>query len=285
MARLVIITEHEMHKYVLNKYVKMQMKFKRSLYLLYRLMSPVIDPYQLSMSIPRYGAYFRDLMKYIRLDGAESKSIKITDVYPCIHEKSSTSSFDSHYFYLNIWAAQRIMENKPGLHVDVGSKVDFVGFLTCFANVISIDIRPLNVRLNNFEPLSGDILALPFGDGTVRSLSCLHVAEHIGLGRYGDPLNPKGTEMAAKELSRVLAKDGNLFFALPVGKPKVCFNAHRIHSPHQILQYFNELELVEFSGVDDAGVYKRNRQISDLENSNYACGFFWFKKQQIGASD
>ena len=68
-------------------------------------------------------------------------------------------------------------------------------------------------------------------------------------------------------------------------KPKVCFNAHRIHSPHQILQYFNELELVEFSGVDDAGVYKRNRQISDLENGNYACGFFWFKKQQTGASD
>jgi len=67
-------------------------------------------------------------MKYIRLDGAESKSIKITDLYPCIHEKSSTSSFDSHYFYLDIWAAQRIMENKPRLHVDVGSKLTSLAF-------------------------------------------------------------------------------------------------------------------------------------------------------------
>lgn len=141
-------------------------------------------------------------------------------------------------------------------------------------------MRPLNAHLNNFESIAGNILSLPFSDGTLQSLSCLHVAEHIGLGRYGDPLDPKGTEMAAKELSRVLAEGGNLFFALPVGKPKVCFNAHRVHSPHQILQYFNDLVLVEFSGVDDDGVYKRNRYISDLENSNYACGFFWFKKEQ-----
>ncbi len=259
---------------------KMRMRVKQSLYLLYRLMSPIVNPYQLIMSIPRYGGYVGDLMKYPRLNGAEP--IKMSDLYPCIHEKSSTSSFDSHYFYLNVWAAQRIMENKPELHVDVGSKVDFVGFLTCFTDVISLDICPLNARLNNFEPLSGDILSLPFDDCAVQSLSCLHVAEHIGLGRYGDPLNPKGTEMAAKELSRVLAKDGNLFFALPVGRPKVCFNAHRIHSPNQILQYFSDLVLVELSGVDDEGVYRRDLQISDFEESNYACGFFWFKKKEYG---
>ena len=180
--------------------MKMRMKAKQSLYLLYRLMSPIVNPYQLIMSIPRYWGYLKDIMKYSRLNGAEP--IKKSELYPCIHEKSSTSYFDSHYFYLDVWAAQRIMENKPRFHVDVGSKVDFVGFLTCFTDVISLDIRPLNARLNNFEPLSGKISSLPFDDGTVRSLSCLHVAKHIVLGRYGDPRNPKGTEIAAKHIQR-----------------------------------------------------------------------------------
>lgn len=40
------------------------------------------------------------------------------------------------------------------------------------------------------------------------------------------------------------------------------------------------LLLVELSCVDDAGVYKRDLQIGDFEESNYACGLFWFKKGQ-----
>ncbi len=276
--------EHKIYQQISNKECKMQGKksnvngFKKSLYTLYRMMRPIFDPYNLIMTIKGYRGYFGDLKKYSRMDGAEPT--KIVDLYPCLHEKSLTTSFDPHYFYLDVWAAQRIMESKPKVHVDVGSKIDFVGFLTCFTNVISIDIRPLEVSLDNFKSLPGSVLSMPFDDCTIQSLSCLHVAEHIGLGRYGDPLNPHGTEQAAYELSRVLAAGGNLFFAVPVGKPKLCFNAHRIHSAHQIIKYFNDLELVEFSGVDDEGRYCRNLNIGDLENSDYACGFFWFKKSR-----
>jgi hypothetical protein len=39
------------------------------------------------------------------------------------------------------------------------------------------------------------------------------------------------------------------------------------------------LLLAEFSGVNDTGMYKGDLQISDFEESNYACGFFWFKKE------
>jgi SAM-dependent methyltransferase len=254
------------------------MTIKKQLYLLYRMIRPIFDPFQIIKSITGYGKYILDIRNYSKMQGAEH--IKIIDLYPCLGENVATSSFDPHYFYLDIWAAKRIMENKPSFHVDVGSKVDFVGFLTCFTKVTSIDIRPLETDLDNFESKKGSILSMPFDDGTVDSLSCLHVAEHIGLGRYGDPLNTHGTEQAAKELSRVLAVGGNLFFAVPVGKTRLCFNAHRIHSPNQIIQYFSNLELVEFSGVDDEGKYRRNIPISELENCNYACGFFWFKKLQ-----
>jgi hypothetical protein len=168
---------------------------------------------------------------------------------------------------------------KPDYHVDVGSRVDFVGFLTAITKVIFIDIRPLMATLENFESRKGSILSMPFEENSIISLSCLHVAEHIGLGRYGDTLDPLGTKKACEALSRTLAVGGDLYFSLPVGKQRLCFNAHRIHSPKQIIEYFSNLELVEFSGIDDEGKFKRNINISLLENSNYACGLFHFTKK------
>jgi len=244
---------------------------------LYRWIRPLFDPIQLIGAFPRYIGFFKDLVKYSRLHGAEQ--IEIVNTYPCIHDKTQTTSFDSHYFYQDIWAFKKIYEAKVDHHVDVGSRVDFVGFLTVITKVTFIDIRPLMAHLENLFSRKGSILSIPFEDNAISSLSCLHVAEHIGLGRYGDPLDTLGTKKACEELSRILAVGGNLYFSLPVGKPRLCFNAHRIHSPKQIVEYFGELELVELSGIDDRGNFRKNIPVSILENSNYACGLFHFTKR------
>jgi len=244
---------------------------------LYRWINPLTDPFKLMVAIPRYVGFFKDWIKYSELPDAEP--IRIQDTYPCIHDKTQTTGFDAHYFYQDIWAFKKIYETKPDYHVDVGSRVDFVGFLTAISKVIFIDIRPLMVTLENFDSRKGTILSMPFEANSIQSLSSLHVAEHIGLGRYGDSLDPLGTKKACEELSRVLAVGGNLYFSLPVGKPRLCFNAHRIHSPQQIIEYFSNLELVELSGIDDKGRFKRNIDIYILEDSNYACGLFHFTKK------
>jgi SAM-dependent methyltransferase len=239
-------------------------------------MKPLFDPVQFGLGIPRYFSFFRDLIAYPKHSGAEQ--INLGDTYPCIHDKTQTTPFDAHYFYQDIWAFKKIKESGVASHVDVGSRVDFVGFLTAITKVTFIDIRPLKANLDNLNSRKGSILAMPYENGSVQSLSCLHVAEHIGLGRYGDPLDPSGTLKACKELFRILAAGGNLYFSVPVGVSKLCFNAHRIHSPAQILQYFNTLELAEFSGIDDNGSFRRNIEPSTLETSRYACGLFHFTK-------
>jgi len=233
---------------------------------------------KLVAGLRKYPGYIADMWKYSKMDGAEP--IRLADTYPCLFDRTAKSSVDSHYFYQHIWAMKRIYDLKPELHVDVGSSVDFVGLLSVITNVHFIDIRPLVISpLENLEARKGSILNMPYPDNSLESVSCLHVTEHIGLGRYGDTLDPHGTKKAVRELARCLARRGSLLLSLPVGKPRLCFNAHRIHSPRQIIEFLSDLRLVEFSGSGDDKNFVQNISIEKLENARYACGMFWFRKE------
>lgn len=257
---------------------KYDTKFKNIQYLFQRWRNSIIDTSKFIISFPRLFKYLKDLKNYSKMEGAEP--IQLINTYPCIHDKTKTTNFDIHYFYQDIWAFKKIYDSKYEHHFDVGSSIEFVGFLTAFKKVTFIDIRPLIAKLENLESKKGDILSLPYKNNSFLSLSCLHVAEHIGLGRYGDSLDPLGTKKAAKELSRVLAPNGNLYFSLPIGKPRLCFNAHRIHSTSQILNYFSELELIELSGIDDNANFIINIDREVLDSCDYGCGLFWFTKNK-----
>ena len=237
-------------------------------------MSPVIDLDRLAAAPRGYARFLADFNRYKRL--APDGEVSLEDAFPQIHDRTATSGLDAHYFHQDVWAGRRVAELAPDRHVDVGSRVDYVGFLTAVTEVTFVDIRPLEADIEGLTPIAGSILAMPFEDRAVESLSCLHVAEHIGLGRYGDPLDPLGTVKAAAELQRVLAPGGQLLFSLPVGRPRTCFNAHRIHTPEDVPAMFPELELREFAGVDDAGVFRRHREPSELAGQRYACGMYRF---------
>ena len=240
-----------------------------------RWTSQICRPYRAIKALREMSWYFGQLMRYRKIRGAES--IRWFDTYPCLNDRAEYQTPDPHYFYQNLWAFMRIKDCKPEFHVDVGSLIEFIGFLSEVTRVFSVDFRPLKASLRGLDSIKGDILSLPFADGSVSSLSCLHVAEHIGLGRYGDSLEPRGTLIACKELSRVLAKGGRLYFSVPVGKPRVCFNAHRIHSPQQIINYFSELKMEEFSCVDDEGYFHERTSPNLVEEAEYGCGFFLFR--------
>ena len=246
-------------------------------------LAPLLDVRRLATAMPRYVRYLRDWRRYARLPGAEP--LRLADAHPCLHDRTASNAFDGHYFYQDIWAYTQIARRRPAEHVDVGSNVYFVGMLTAIAPVTFVDIRPLRARLAGLTCRTGSLLDLPYPDASVASLSCLHVAEHVGLGRYGDPLAPDGTRRAAAELARVLAPGGDLYFGVPVGRPRVCFNAHRVHAPQQILDYFADLRLVAFAGVDDRYHFHPTADPADFADERYACGLFHFTRDAACAPE
>ena len=138
------------------------------------------------------------------------------------------------------------------------------------------------MRLDNLETGTADLLALPFEDCSIPSLSCMHVVEHVGLGRYGDPLDPDGDLKAIAELKRVLSVGGTLLFVVPVGKPKIMFNAHRIYSFEQVVESFREFTLEEFALIPDNprdGGLIVNPEKRLVEAQSYGCGCFRFTRK------
>lgn len=221
--------------------------------------------------------YIGDLFRYRRLLKYFNEGFFL---FPQIYDKDPAShTFDKHYIYMDRWAFKHLLSTKPPEHIDVGSSIRFLSMASAVTKLKFVDIRPVKIDFDNFECVEGSILKLPFADNSVGSLSCLHVAEHIGLGRYGDPLDPLGTAKACLELARVLKSGGYLYFALPIGRQATYFNAHRVHNPRIIVKYFSDLVLEEFSAVTDLGRFVPFAKMEDFEQSQYACGMFKFIKQ------
>lgn len=208
-------------------------------------------------------------------------SIRFFDFFPCIKDKTIKTNFDAHYVYHTAWAIRKVKEINPEKHIDISSSLFFSSALSAFIETDFYDLRPVRLNLSNLSSNAGNLLSLPFADASIKSLSCMHTIEHVGLGRYGDKIDPDGDLKAIKELIRVLATGGSLIFVVPIGKPKIEFNAHRIYSYDQIMDYFKELTLVEFSLIPDSvtetGMYY-NSSKEESDKQDYGCGCFVFKK-------
>jgi len=200
--------------------------------------------------------------------------------FACLNDKTTTTEFDAHYVYHPAWATRVLADTKPEKHVDIASTLHFCAQLSAFMPVEFYDYRPAHLTLSNLKSGEADLTQLPFEDNSIASLSCMHTIEHIGLGRYGDPIDPKGDIKAINELKRVIAKGGDLLFVVPTGKPKLMFNAHRIYSFEMIREYFKDFELKEFSLVTDNNAFIRNADPKLVDEQNYGCGCYWFKKSE-----
>lgn len=234
-----------------------------------------IDLHKMATSLADVPAYLRDLQAFRKQSVGASAVFPMARPYPCLSERHQSSGFiASHYFHQDLLIAQRIFDNRPVRHIDVGSRVDgLVTHVASFRPLEVMDIRPLPQTIRNVTYLQADLMA-PLPDSLKEccdSLSCLHVAEHFGLGRYGDPINPDGHLLGMRNLHQILKAQGTLYFSVPIGQQRIEFNAHRVFGVAYLLQCFaDQYRLERFAFVDDAGRLHEN---ADLSSNNVARNF------------
>lgn len=237
--------------------------------------------YKLGKNIVLAPFIISDYQDFKALDKNKRFRLRPRDFFPQIFDKTLTTGFDRHYVYHTAWAARKVQQIAPTKHVDIASSLYFPGIISAFIPVEFYDYRPAPLHLSQLETKHADLTKLHFASDSIPSLSCLHTVEHIGLGRYGDPIDPEGDSKACTELARVLATGGSLLFVTPVGKEAIIqFNAHRIYTYEQVLALFPTLQLEEFSYVPERGTdgIHEHANPDELKNETYACGCFWFKK-------
>ena len=201
--------------------------------------------------------------------------------FHALSDATATTGFDTHYIYHCAWAARVIAALKPAVHTDISSSLYFCTQISAFVPVRFYDYRPASVRLSNLACGQADLTKLPFADASVDCISCMHVVEHLGLGRYGDPIGPDDDLKGMRELERVLAVGGTLLFVVPVGMPSIRFNAHRIYSYEQIAASFGRLKLQQFALIPNDAASRGIILDADpklVKDQEYGCGCFTFRR-------
>lgn len=224
--------------------------------------------------------FIKNIIIYNRLNNTPFK-INTLNILPVLTDRFAKAGFvGGHYFFQDLWAANHIYENKISEIVDIGSRIDgYIIHIISFCKVTYIDIRDSESFHPNFTFKKGSIMELPYENNSIKTISCLHVIEHIGLGRYNDPIDPDGYLKAANEIIRVLEPGGKLILGTPVGKQGLYFDAHRVFDPETIIKAFDKMALNEFSLIDDSGDrITKNANFETARNCKYACGLFIFIK-------
>jgi SAM-dependent methyltransferase len=202
--------------------------------------------------------------------------------WPILNEDTELTNFDTHYVYHVAWAVRKVAAAKPRKHIDFSSSVNFCTTVSAICETEFYDFRPAPITLEGLTCLRADLTALEMESDSLDSVSCMHVVEHVGLGRYGDPLDANGDLQAIKELKRVVRPGGVLYFVVPTGVPGFYFNAHRVYAAQSVLGYFeDQFDLEEFYFIP--GPIETppmlNPDLAETRNYEYGCGCYQFRKR------
>ncbi len=203
------------------------------------------------------------------------------DRWPCLFDQNNTITFEPHYTYHPAWAARILAQTHPESHVDIGSTLPFIVIVSAFIPIDYYEWRPPDLKLTGLKCGHANLLSLPFEDNSIHSLSCMHTIEHIGLGRYGDPVDVHGDLKAISELERVLSPGGDLLFVVPIGSTAmIMYNGQRTYSYQVVMDAFRDLTLMEFALIleDASGIVYQDEAREKVVDQKQGCGCFWFKK-------
>ena len=162
---------------------------------------------------------------------------------PSLHDRTqSAGSTSSLYFLQDLSCSTYCNLLNSHSHIDIGSRVDgFVAQIGTRRKLDVLDIRPALIPFKNISFVQGDICNPP-GEliGQYDLVTSLHAIEHIGLGRYGDKIDPESWLTALRNCRSLASRDGKVLISLPIVEGDdsyVEFNSQRVIGAKQIISF------------------------------------------------
>lgn len=164
----------------------------------------------------------------------------------------------------------------PARIIDVGSttslfpfKLNALGYEThC------LDYRPPMFRLpESIVFHRQDLMQIPIASETFDAISCISVIEHVGMGKYGDPVcSGTGDFVALKELLRILKTEGRLLLTTNTGSCTHVFNGEIRYGKKRLTALFSlgEIEHIQYYTFDT----RRWQKCSEADGFNQPEGRF-----------
>ena len=113
--------------------------------------------------------------------------------------------------------------------------------------VWGIDGEDYPLEHPNFTFVQGDICQTSFPDNFFDCVTVVSTLEHIGLGRYKDPLHSDGDKEAVDEIRRILRAGGKAIITVPFGKGTIVYHKklplHRVYDSSRLAEMFSEFDI------------------------------------------
>lgn len=167
---------------------------------------------------PQYKRYVQGIGPGHPLHGMKTRIVGDASADP-------TEFFD-HYDAYAFWAASKIAaRGKPVRTLDIGSTKIMGGILSAVHEVTSLVLADCSDTISRVTYVRHDASdPLPFADASFDVFTSMVALPLIGLGRYGDKLDPDSLVKLVAELKRVITRDGDLLVSMCLGHNVLNFN-------------------------------------------------------------
>jgi hypothetical protein len=200
----------------------------------------------------------------------------------------SGNSINRHYWFQDIHVARSVIDKSrdvPGhLHIDIGSRIE--GFITSLLaarinlvfgeiNLPKIDFEGARIARIDLQDMSPD----QFEGAT--SVSCLHVIEHLGLGKYGDKIDALGHLKVFRDFHRVVPDGCVVYVSSPTSSaPGIVFNAGRHLDPAEMCEAATSagFSIEERAFVTTDWQLLINPTMEQMQSDAYGCLILTLKK-------
>lgn len=208
----------------------------------------------------------------------------IRAIFPVAYRFNSGVNFE--YWHQDIFIADRIIQSHKAdaerVHLDIGSRVEGFLLALCAGGVDPV-FGDINIPNHlNVKTAEVDLQTLaPKSLFQYDSVSCLHVIEHIGLGKYGDKIEFEGHLRSIERLKEACRPGCDVYISFPIArKHGVYFNSGRKLNGVEMLQFIKNcgFEVVRMGLVSGRiGDFIDDCTIDDLRAETEGCAVFCLK--------